>query len=295
MSAVHGFIGLGNMGRPMAANLAKAGHTLLVYDKAGVDCSGLPGATAAGSAGEIWQQCESVFLSLPDGGICRQLLAELAAGGNAATRTVIDLSTIGIRAARELAALLAPAGITYVDCPVSGGVMGAEAGTITLIWAGPADLLAQHRPLLESFSGNRFHISEQPGYGQAMKLINNFLSACNMAATAEAMAYGEAEGLDLATMLEVVNVSTGNNSASRDKFPQRIVTRSYDAGFSAAMMNKDVQLYLEGTRDAGAEVHLGAEVAAIWQRMHQEMAGSDITEIYPFVQQHLRDTEGSKT
>lgn len=288
MAAACGFIGLGNMGRPMAANIARAGHALNVYDKAGVDLEGLPGATAAASATEIWQHCESVFLSLPDGGICAEVLADLLACENARSRTIIDLSTIGIGAARELDALLAPGGRVYVDCPVSGGVMGARAATITLIWAGNGQLLEQHRSLLESFSGNIFHISDQPGYGQAMKLINNFLSACNLAATAEAMAYGVAEGLDLATMLEVVNVSTGYNSASRDKFPQRIVTRSYDAGFSAALMNKDVQLYLQGTRAAGTGARLGAEVAKIWEEMHQEMAGSDITEIYKFTQSYLR-------
>ena len=289
MTQACGFIGLGNMGRPMAANIAGAGHDLLVYDKAGVDMAELPGANQTGSAQEIWRNCESVFLSLPNGAICQEVLEDLLACENAATGTVIDLSTIGIRCARELAGTVESTDITYVDCPVSGGVMGARAGTITLIWAGSVELLNQHRPVLESFSGNIFHISEQPGYGQAMKLINNFLSATNMAATAEAMAYGVEEGLVLATMLEVVNVSTGYNSASRDKFPQRIVTQSLDAGFSTAHMNKDVQLYLEGTQAADIKVRLGAQVAELWKGMDGEMADSDITEIFNYVQAHQRD------
>ena len=289
MKSVCGFIGLGNMGLPMAANIAKAGHELLVYDQAGVDMAELPGARLAESARDIWHNCESVFLSLPNGAICQAVLEDLLASNNAVTSTVIDLSTIGIRYARELDSTVESTEITYVDCPVSGGVMGARAGTITLIWAGSGDLLNQHRPVLESFSGNIFHINEQPGYGQAMKLINNFLSACNMAATAEAMAYGVEEGLDLATMLEVVNVSTGYNSASRDKFPQRIVTQTLDAGFTSAHMNKDVQLYLEGTQAADINVRIGAQVGELWKAMSSEMEGSDLTEIYNFVQTHQRD------
>jgi 3-hydroxyisobutyrate dehydrogenase len=289
MASVCGFIGLGNMGLPMAANIAKAGHELLVYDKAGVDLAELPGARLVESARDIWQSCDSVFLSLPNGAICQTVLEDLMASNNAVTSTVIDLSTIGIRYARELDSAVESTEITYVDCPVSGGVMGARAGTITLIWAGSGDLLNQHRPVLESFSGNIFHINEQPGYGQAMKLINNFLSACNMAATSEAMAYGVEEGLDLATMLDVVNVSTGYNSASRDKFPQRIVTQTLDAGFTSAHMNKDVQLYLEGTQAADINVRIGARVGELWKAMSSEMEGSDLTEIYNFVQAHQRE------
>jgi len=147
--------------------------------------------------------------------------------------------------------------------------------------------LEQHRPVLESFSGNIFHIHDQPGYGQAMKLINNFLSASNMAATAEAMAYGVAEGLDLGAMLEVVNVSTGYNSASRDKFPQRIVTQSYDAGFTTALMDKDVQLFMEGVKAAGLKGQLGPAVAAIWSHCNAWDPGGDITEIYKY----MKDTQ----
>jgi len=283
VTKIYGFIGLGNMGRPMAANIAGADHELLVYDKAGVDLSDLPGARLAGSTRELWQQAESVFLSLPNGAICTQVLEDLLACENPQTRTIIDLSTIGIRCARELADMLAAAGMSYVDCPVSGGVRGARAGTITLIWAGAGELLAQHRSVLESFSGNIFHINDQPGYGQAMKLINNFLSASNMAATAEAMAYGVAEGLDLGAMLEVVNVSTGYNSASRDKFPQRIVTQSYDAGFATALMDKDVQLFMEGVQAAGLQGRLSPAVASIWSHCNTWDPDCDITEIYKFL------------
>ncbi len=289
MTALFGFIGLGNMGRPMAANMAGAGHDLLVYDKAGIDLSDLPGARQAQNVQEVWHQCKSVFLSLPDGTICKQVLDSLPTSEHSVTRTVIDLSTIGISCARDLAGTLAPTGISYVDCPVSGGVQGARAGTITLIWAGPGELLQQHRSVLESFSGNIFHIHDQPGYGQAMKLINNFLSASNMAATAEAMAYGVEEGLDLSTMLDVVNVSTGYNSASRDKFPKRIATQSYDAGFSTVLMSKDVQLFREGMQEAGMKGRLSPAVADIWSDCKAWDPGCDITEIYKYLSEALTD------
>ncbi len=283
MSEVYGFIGLGNMGLPMAANITQAGHELLVYDIADVDLSQLPGARQADHVDLLWTEAESVFLSLPNGAICKSVLETLLGCKSAVTRQIIDLSTIGTSAAREFHELLGTAGMNYIDCPVSGGVAGARAGTITLIWAGSGDLLNAHRRVLETFSGNIFHISEQPGYGQAMKLINNFLSACNMAATAEAMAFGVEEGLDMRTMLEVINVSTGYNSATRDKFLQRVVSKTYDAGFSAEHMNKDVQLYLQGTRVAGLNVQLGRQVGQIWQAMHEAMPGGDLSEIYKFI------------
>ena len=278
-----GFVGLGNMGGPMAANLAEAGFDLIVHDIAGAAERAPAGATTAGSLAEAAHVAETLFLSLPDGAATLSVAGELAAMAERATSVVIDLSTIGIEAARKAHAVLAEAGIAYADAPVSGGRAGARAGTLTVMWAGPGELLESHRAALTAIAGNVPHVGESAGQGQAMKLINNFLSATAMAATSEGMAFGLTQDLDLETMLDAVNVSTGRNTASLDKFPNRIVTGSYDAGFHTALMAKDMALYLECVRAAGAPAAVGGAVAALWRDADTAMPGSDFTRIYDFV------------
>ncbi len=139
--------------------------------------------------------------------------------------------------------------------------------------------------MLEGFTGNVFHVGVEPGQGQAMKLLNNFLSGTAMAATSEAIAFGDSQGLDLATMLDVVNVSTGVNSATRDKFPQRILTGSFDAGFKTALLAKDVTLYLDNARAAGAPHDLGAVVAALWQACDRALPDSDFTRVFEYLRE----------
>ena len=156
-------------------------------------------------------------------------------------RTYVDLSTTGQAVAAEVAAALAERGITTLDAPVSGGVRGAVAGTLAVMVAGPAPELERVRPLLEVF-GRVFHVGEQAGLGQLMKLANNFLSATAIAATAEAVVLGVKGGLDPATMLEVINASTGRNTASEDKFPRQILTGRYAAGFTTGLLTKDLGL-----------------------------------------------------
>ncbi len=278
-----GFIGLVNMGAPMAANIAAAGFELIVYDKAGTEARAPGGSSAAASLAEVAAVAETVFLSLPDGAATLAVARQIAALANRATKVVVDLSTIGIAAAKEAHAILAGAGVSYADAPVSGGRAGARAATIAVMWAGPAELLESHRGVLDAMAGNVFHLGDDPGQGQAMKLLNNYLSATALAATSEAMAFGLAQGLSLEGMLAVVNVSTGRNTATSDKFPNRIVTGTYDAGLSAALLAKDLRLYLESARAAGAPSVVGGAVAGLWQSADRAMPGGDITHIYDFV------------
>jgi len=137
--------------------------------------------------------------------------------------------------------------------------------------------------LLESFTGNVFHVGDRAGQGQAMKLANNFLSATALAATSEAVAFGVANGLDMATMIDVLNVSTGRNSATTDKFPNRILSGSYDAGFSTAHMTKDVGLFVDGASSAGTAHTVAAAVTETWRACHESLPGSDFTEIWKYV------------
>ncbi len=166
---------------------------------------------------------------------------------------------------------------------MSGGQAGARAGTITLMWAGPGAELARHSEVLGSFCGHPFHVGDEPGQGQALKIINNFLSGTAMAATSEAVLYGLSQGLDMQTMLEVINVSTGANSATRDKFPRRILTGTFDAGFKTALLAKDLQLYLDNARAAGAPDTVGGAVAGLWRRCDAALPDSDFTRIYEFI------------
>ena len=190
-----GFIGLGQMGGPMAANLAasltKADQSLLCFDKAGTTDRLPGGATAVDSVQAMADQAETVFLSLPDGAVSAAVAQEIASVADRKTGLVVDLSTIGPTRAREIHTLLDGASIQYADAPVSGGRAGAIAATISLMWAGPADQFELHKTMLDSMAGNVFFVGDQPGQGQALKLLNNFLSATAMAATSEAIQFGQ--------------------------------------------------------------------------------------------------------
>ncbi len=279
-----GFIGLGQMGGPMAANIARAGFDLAVFDKAGTAARAPAGAALAVSVEDAAARAETLFLSLPDGPVSIEVARQIAAAPERRTTVVVDLSTIGPGAAREAAEILEAAGVAYVDAPVSGGQAGAVAGTITIMWAGPAAELARHRGVIAAFCKNPFHVGEAPGQGQAMKLINNFLSGTAMTATSEAVLYGLTQGLDMKTMLDVVNVSTGANSATLDKFPKRVLTDSFDAGFKTALLAKDLRLYLDNARAAGAPNSVGSAVARLWQDCDRALPDSDFTRIYQYLQ-----------
>ncbi len=233
--AALGFVGLGHMGAPMAANLGAAGFDVMCFDVAGTAERLPPGTHAAADLDDLAARTDTVLLSLPDGAAVLSVADAVAAAAPRRVTTVIDLSTVGPVAAAEAAAMLAPAGVTYVDGPVSGGVAGARAASLALMFAGPAPILDAHRAVLDAVAGNIFHVGMTAGLGQAMKLVNNFLSAVALAATSEALAFGQAQGLDLPVMLDVLNASTGRNSATADKFPNRVLTGSYDAGFHTAL------------------------------------------------------------
>lgn len=279
----YGVIGLGAMGAPVAANLAKAGLAVFGHDAAGSVERAPEGVTPVDSVAELVASCDAVFLSLPDGAVCRAVCDEIAAARDRRTRAVIDLSTIGPAAAEDIAERLAGAGIAYADAPVSGGRAGAVKGTITVIWAGDVELLETHREALGAMSGNVFHVGSRAGQGQAMKLLNNYLSATAMVATSEAVRFGLAAGLDIGVMCDVLNVSTGRNSATQDKFPNQIATGAFDAGFATALMAKDMKLYDEAVAAARTPNRIGALVDALWRAADGAMPGSDFTRIYEFL------------
>lgn len=283
MTAAYGFVGLGNMGGPMAANLARSGVELAVFDTAGTAARAPAGARVASSAAAVSAAAETVFLSLPDGPVVLDVLEEICAAAGRVTRAVVDLSTIGIEAARNACDLAREAGLTYVDAPVSGGRSGALDGTLSIMWAGSAELLEANRPALDTIAKHIFHVGTEAGQGQALKLLNNFLSATATAATGEAVLFGLSQGLELKTILDVVNVSTGRSHASADKYVNRVLTGTFDSGFATHLMAKDVRLFSEAVAAAGTPRTIGATVSALWDALEADRPGSDHTEVFTFL------------
>ena len=266
MSAHVGFIGLGNMGGPMAGRLLDAGYALTVFDtrEAVMRPFLARGAQAAASPAAVASAVETVLTSLPTPDVVRQVA--LGADGIVAgtkIKTFIDLSTTGPRAAQQIAKALEPKGITAVDAPVSGGVGGAQRGTLAVMVSCPRARFEPIRPLLEII-GKVFYLGERPGLGQTMKLANNLLSATALAITSEAMVMGVKAGLDPRVMLDVINAGSGRNSASQDKFPRAVLPRTFDFGFANGLMYKDVKLCLEEAEALGVPMWVASAVREMW-------------------------------
>jgi 3-hydroxyisobutyrate dehydrogenase-like beta-hydroxyacid dehydrogenase len=275
-----GFIGLGKMGFPMARRLIEAGHRLTVFDtqKAAMDKLVALGAKAGASPKDIADAVETVMASLPS--LQASLEVATGKGGVIEGRKVkrfVDLSTVGSQMAVRIHDLLAKKNIVQIDSPVSGGVGGAEKGTLAVMVSGPrADFETVKAAL--GVIGKVFFIGEKPGAGQTMKLANNFLSATAMVATSEAVVMGVKSGLDPAVMIDVINAGSGMNTASRDKFPRSVLPRTFDFGFATGLMVKDVRLAVEEMRSLGLSMEVAEAVGRLWEVViRDEGAESDFT------------------
>lgn len=279
-----GFAGLGRMGGPLSRRLVEAGYAVVGFDAAGT-AERLPlGASAASSIEELARQADTIFLSVPDGAVSRAICGQIVDFADRRTGIVVDLSTIGIVAARACADLLGSVGVRYVDAPVSGGVAGASSGSLSMMVGAPAAIVDELDPALAVLARHRFRMGDEPGQGQAMKLLNNYVSAAALAATCEATVFGERLGLDLARMVEVLNVSSGRSAASQDKFPRSVIPHSYDFGFAGALMTKDVSLYLENAAEAGMPHELATSVTSLWQRFNAVHPTADFTYLHKFLE-----------
>ena len=259
------FIGLGNMGAPMALNLVKAGHALTVYDlmPAAVEMLTAAGARAAASAPEAVAQADVVISMLPASQhveglyIQHDLLAHIATSA-----LVIDCSTIAPDSARRVAAAAEARGIAMIDAPVSGGTAGAAAGTLTFIVGGAEAHLTRARPLLEQMGKNIFHAGPA-GAGQVAKICNNMLLGIAMAGTGEALALGVANGLDPKVLSDIIAKSSGRNWATELYNPWPGVmahapaSNGYAGGFGTDLMLKDLGLAAEAALSRRAAIPLG--------------------------------------
>ena len=292
-----GFIGLGNMGAPMARRLIEAGHKLVVYDTRNDAVAPLValGAQVASSPADVADRVETVMASLPSLQISKKVA--LGEGGvihGKRVKRLVDLSTTGSRVAAEIFAELAKKKIVQIDSPVSGGVGGANKGTLAVMVSGPPSEVAVVKDAL-SVLGRVFIIGDKPGMAQTMKLANNFLSATAMAATSEAVAMGVKAGLDPAIMIDVINAGSGRNTASDGKFPQTILPRTFNYGFATALMLKDVRLCAEEARNLGVPDEVMSAVLDQWELTNSEFGGdSDFTAIVQMIERRAGVTIGRK-
>jgi 3-hydroxyisobutyrate dehydrogenase-like beta-hydroxyacid dehydrogenase len=283
-----GFIGLGNMGAPMAGRLLDAGYALTVFDTRADALRPFvaKGAQTASSPAALASAVDTVLVSLPTPDIVKQVvLGPDGLSSGTKLRTFVDLSTTGPRTAEEIAKELAAKGIAALDSPVSGGVGGAQKGTLAVMISGPKERFEALRPALEII-GKVFYLGEKPGLGQMMKLANNLLSATALAITSEAMVLGVKAGLDPKVMLDVINAGSGRNSASQDKFPKAILPRTFDFGFANGLMYKDVKLCLEEASALGVPMWVASAVRQMWLLACTQMGPEqDFTTIVKCVEQ----------
>ncbi len=246
-----GFIGLGNMGGRMTRRLTTAGITVLGYDVR-ADRAAMAGATAADSPAAACAGTDCVLLSLPDSGVVESVV--LGAGGllEAASpgQVIIDLSTAAPASTRRIHAALAERGVPYLDAGISGGAAAAEKGTLTIMVGGSAAVLDEVRWVFGPIASKVVFMGDS-GAGHSTKLLNNFLNAVTLSATAEVMVAARKAGLDLAAVLDVINSSSGVNFASLNRFPHIIKGDYLEGGLTSALMTKDVVLYVDHVRELG--------------------------------------------
>lgn len=277
-----GFIGLGNMGFPMACRLIAEKHDVVAFDTRSEALERVValGARRVSSPKEVADRADTVLASLPTPGAS----LEVATGPagvieGARVKRYVDLSTVGSQMAVQIHAMLAGHDIVAMDSPVSGGVGGAEKGTLALMVSGPRREFDAVRTALEAL-GRPVYVGDKPGSAQTMKLANNLLAANVLTATAEVVVMGVKAGLDPAVMIEVLNAGSGATSASRDKFPRAILPRTFDYGFTTGLMLKDVRLYLDEARALGVPAEVAETVGRLWEALARvEGPDSDFTTV----------------
>ncbi|ATG43567.1 3-hydroxyisobutyrate dehydrogenase MmsB [Phaeobacter piscinae] len=279
-----GFIGLGNMGGPMAANLAKAGHSVTGFDMADVS---IEGVTMAASAAEAATGAEVVITMLPNGQILRAVADDVIPAMSAGT-TLVDCSTVDVDSARAVADQAGSANLMFVDAPVSGGIGGASGGTLTFMAGGSAAAFAAAEPLFDIMGQKAVHCGEA-GAGQAAKICNNMILGITMIGTCEAFALADKLGLDRQKMFDVVSTSSGY-SWSMNAYcpapgvgPQSPADNDYQPGFAAELMLKDLRLAQQAAHSADADTPMGALAQALYSMFVEDEggAGKDFSAMLP--------------
>ena len=280
-----GFIGVGNMGAPMVRNLTKAGWKVTVYD---TDPAKTAEFTAAKSLADLAQGSDVVITMLPDGHIVRRVALGREAGDDCLAKgfkqgaLIIDMSSSAPVGTRELGDDLAKRGIKLLDAPVSGGVKGAVAGTMSIMIGGDKALAEKYDGLLSAM-GKRFYVGSL-GSGHAAKVLNNDVSAAGLAAAAEAVLVAERFGINPQTLIDVINASTGRNNSTENKFAQFILNGKFNSGFAMGLMAKDITLAMEVADAVNVPAELGRATLDMWKNAEKMVGGAgDHTEIARYV------------
>lgn len=281
-------IGLGHMGAPMARRLTGVGHTVRGFDLSADALARFAeeGGEAAGSAPAAVRGASVAILMLPDSQAVNAVIGELRASGTLSPAvTLVDMSSSEPMRSRANAASLAADGIDFIDAPVSGGVRGAVAGTLTVMVGGPGPAVDRVRPVLEAF-GRVVHVGEV-GAGHAVKALNNLASAVHLWATSEVVVAAERFGIDPARFLDVINHSTGRSGSSEEKWPKFILPGTYDSGFSAGLMLKDTRIATTLAAQVGARTRLGEALVERWGQAVDDLGpGADHTEVARWLSEH---------
>jgi 3-hydroxyisobutyrate dehydrogenase len=274
-----GFVGLGHMGHPMARNLAAAGFPLTVFDLRGDVASGFAkehGTRAAADLADLFEASDVVITMLPNGSAVREAVtAGLTGVSDGAGRLLVDMSSSAPHETRTLAAVALQHGYGLVDAPVSGGVVRAESGDLSILAGGDAAAVDRCEPLFAVMGRETFRVGPV-GAGHAMKALNNVMSGAGLLLAAETILVGRKYGLTPEVMLDVLNASTGMNHATKTKIAQFVLSGTYASGFALDLMVKDLATAGGIAREAGTPYLMGALVTSIWELARQQVPpGSD--------------------
>lgn len=280
------FIGLGNMGGGMAANLVKAGHEVRAFDlsEAALSAAREAGCETFATAKEACATAEAVVSMLPNGAIVKQVYWDDVIGHAPEGAILLDCSTIDVATAREVISVTEAHGYQMVDAPVSGGIAAAAGGTLTFMVGGSDEAFARAQPILAAMGKAVIHAGAA-GNGQAAKICNNMLLAIHMIGTCEAFAMAEKLGLDAQTFYDISSVSSGQNWSMTSYCPVPGVgpvtpaDNGYQGGFAAGLMLKDLKLAMEAAAAAGAKVELGDHARAIYEAFAKDNAATDFSGI----------------
>ncbi len=273
-----GYLGVGNMGLPMAGKLLDGGHTLTVYDinEAAMEPLLQRQARRATSPKDLADQCEIVFVSLPTLAAFRAV----AFGPDGLThgkamKLLVNTCTIGVPFVKEIEQTMAAQGVTVVDCPISGGPPGARAGTLSVMVSGDPASVERVRPMISLWGRTLTVAGDKPGAAQVLKLTNNILSAVALAATSEAFVMGAKGGLDPEVMLAAINAGSGRNSATESKFPIAVLTRSFDFGAEMHILMKDIDLAIAQGEELGVPMWVCQAARLVFKHAMQKGAAKD--------------------
>jgi len=279
------FLGLGNMGGPMAANLVSAGHTVHGFDPVTAlkEAAEAKGATVFDTAADAVAGADVVITSLPNGDIVKSVYAEVVPAASSGA-LLIDTSTISVDDARAVNAQATERGLAQIDAPVSGGIKGATAGTLAFMVGGDEPAFERAKPVLDPLAGKMIHCGAS-GAGQAAKLCNNMVLAVQQIAIGEAFVLAEKLGLPAQSLFDVITGATGNcwavhtNCPVPGPVPTSPANNDFKPGFATALMNKDLGLAMAAVQSAGSSAPLGSHAAEIYEQFAAEHADKDFSAV----------------